>query len=172
MAAPAVRLNPDEEIVRDELPSAFWTISGYIRTLGLWAIWRGRHHFLLTNQRVMIVQGIVNKSERSVPIGRIQDVSLQRSVLSGGYVRLSSAGGALGIERIGPLTRERAREFADAVSDLLRSQYGDGVSTQSAVSIGSANPSIAEELQRLAALRDSGVLSEDEFTAQKAKLLG
>jgi hypothetical protein len=31
--------------------------------------------------------------------------------------------------------------------------------------------SVADELAKLAALRDSGVLSEDEFAAQKARLL-
>ncbi|WP_240471861.1 SHOCT domain-containing protein [Pseudarthrobacter phenanthrenivorans] len=31
---------------------------------------------------------------------------------------------------------------------------------------------IADELTKLAGLRDAGVLTEDEFAAQKAKLLG
>jgi hypothetical protein len=31
---------------------------------------------------------------------------------------------------------------------------------------------VADELAKLAALRDSGVLSAEEFDAQKAKLLG
>lgn len=64
----AVRLNPGEEILRDELQSPFWTLGRYIVTLGLWAIWRSRHHFLLTNQRVLIVKGIVSKSEQGVPL--------------------------------------------------------------------------------------------------------
>jgi Short C-terminal domain/Phospholipase_D-nuclease N-terminal len=34
-----------------------------------------------------------------------------------------------------------------------------------------AKPSTAEELTKLAGLRDAGVLSDDEFQAQKAKLL-
>jgi hypothetical protein len=33
-------------------------------------------------------------------------------------------------------------------------------------------PSLAEQLRDLAALRDEGVLTDDEFAAQKAKLLG
>jgi hypothetical protein len=32
-------------------------------------------------------------------------------------------------------------------------------------------PSTTEELARLAELRDSGALTEEEFTAQKAKIL-
>jgi len=33
-------------------------------------------------------------------------------------------------------------------------------------------PSMTEELQRLADLRDRGAITEDEFQAQKARLLG
>ena len=169
MGAPAVRLNAGEEILYDELPSAFWTGGIYFFTLGLWAVWRGRHHFLLTNQRVMITKGIVSKSEQSVPLVRIQDVSLQRSLLAGGYVKLSSAGGGISVEKIGPLTRERAREFADKLSEITRTQHGDGLSGTVPSSPGG---SVAAELEKLAGLRDSGVLSEEEFASQKAKLLG
>jgi hypothetical protein len=35
-----------------------------------------------------------------------------------------------------------------------------------------AGPSMADQLQQLAGLRDSGVLTEDEFAAAKAKLIG
>lgn len=38
---------------------------------------------------------------------------------------MSSAGGALSIQRIGPLTRENARVFADAITDRIR--HGDGL---------------------------------------------
>ena len=168
MAAPGVRLNQGERIICDELPSSFWTMGFYIFSLGLWAIWRGRHHFLLTNQRLMITKGIVSKSEQSVPLARIQDVVLQRSVLRGGWVRISSAGGGLGIERIGPLTQEAARKFADELSQVVPS-HGDGVSTSGVATQSSS--SVSEELHRLAGLRDSGVLTDEEFSSQKVKLL-
>jgi hypothetical protein len=164
MAAPAVRPNPGERICKMSFPSPFWTYPWYVPTLGLWAIWRGRHHFLLTDQRLIIAKGIVSKSEQSVPLARIQDVVLQRSLLKGGCVQISSAGGGLGVERIGPLTREKARQFGDALSQVVPS-HGDGVST------GRATPSASEELHRLAGLRNSGVLSDEEFSSQKVKLL-
>jgi hypothetical protein len=47
---------------------------------------------------------------------------------------------------------------------LARHPVGDNTATPAA--------SVADELMKLAQLRDSGVLSEDEFAAQKAKLLG
>ncbi|PKH40957.1 Short C-terminal domain-containing protein [Nocardioides alpinus] len=53
----------------------------------------------------------------------------------------------------------RKRQVADvrAREDALRAHFG--------------GPSTADDLTKLAALRDSGVLSEEEFAAQKAKLL-
>jgi len=130
--ASGLRLQQGETVVLDVLPSSFWTIGKYIFTLGLWAIWRSRHHFVLTNQRVLVFQGIVSKGEKSVPLSRIQDVALSRSILAGGHVALSSAGGTLSIQRIGPLTRESAREFADAIGERIH-HSGDGVSATHAV---------------------------------------
>ena len=122
-----IRLSPGEEILRNAIPSAWW--SGWLRypfTLGLWEVWRRRHRFILTNQRVVVRKGLLNTTERNVLLGRVQDVSLQRSIVKGGWVELSSAGGALGVERIGPLSRDRARQFADAVSRALPAP-GDGL---------------------------------------------
>ena len=131
MAVDRLRLQPGEQVVVDMLPSAFWTMGKYIITLGLWAVWRSKHHFVLTNQRVHAYKGIVSKDEKLVPLAGIQDVSLSRSVLRGGYVALSSAGGALSIQRIGPLTRENARVFADAITERIQ-QGGDGLGAPSA----------------------------------------
>jgi hypothetical protein len=169
MAAPTIRLNPGEQILRDELPSALWTMGFYVLTLGLWAVWRRRHRFVLTNQRVMVLKGIVNKSERSVPLARIQDVNLRTSIATGGFVALSSAGGPLGIQGFGPFTRAGAVAFADALSQAIPF-HGDGVS--GAHVAGASGASVSQELERLVRLRDSGALTEEEFAAQKVKVLG
>jgi len=159
-----IRLNDGEQVIKDEIPSAFRTAGVYVFTLGLWAIWRSRHHFVVTNQRVIVMKGIVTKQVQSVQLDRIQDVQVVESLLAGGYVRLSSAGGSLGVEALGPLTRARARELADDLSQLLRSHQGDGLG-------GRSTPSVAAELERLGDLRAKGILTNEEFNAQKAKLL-
>lgn len=165
-----VRLGEGEYVLREEVPSAFWTGGQYFVTLGMWAIWRSRHRFYVTNERVIATQGVVTRSERSVPLSRVQDVDLTASVLAGGFVRLSSAGGGLGVQRLGPFTRRRAREVADQLSEMIRSHRGDGLSVPT--SAPAATPlMVSEELERLAALRERGVVSDEEFEAQKAKLL-
>jgi multidrug resistance efflux pump len=57
--------------------------------------------------------------------------------------------------------------------DIKEAQAADAAMRsyiQSAAGSGSSGGT-AEELQKLASLRDSGVLSQQEFDAQKAKLL-
>jgi uncharacterized membrane protein YdbT with pleckstrin-like domain len=121
-----VRLHHDEEVVLEVFPSPFWTFPRYV-FFGIWEMWRRNHHFVLTNQRVIVAKGIINKSERSAPLSRIQDAHLRRSPLSGGAVALSTAGGELGINLIGPLTRADALAFADAITPLIGQTAPAGV---------------------------------------------
>ena len=53
-----------------------------------------------------------------------------------------------------------AHELRDAINEALANPEG------------SAGPDLAGQLQKLAALRDQGVLTEDEFAAKKADILG
>ncbi len=127
MAASPIRLQPGEEVVMDVLPSKWWTWPLYLWSLGLWAIWRKRHHFILSNQRVVMTKGVVSKTERTVPLDRVQDAQLVRSVVSGGRVKLSSAGGPLGFETIGPLSRAEALAFADELARLTTARRQQGL---------------------------------------------
>lgn len=108
------------------VPSAYWTRVRYLFSLGLWGVWRKRHRFVLTNQRVILTEGIMTKEERAVPLSRVQDVALQRSRFHGSSVALSTAGGSLGEEIIGPLTRAGAMAFADALQMRI-GKSSDGV---------------------------------------------
>jgi len=126
--ASGLRLQQGETVVLDVIPSAFWTMGKYVLSLGLWTFWRPRHHFVVTNQRVLVFRnGLLTQGEKTVPLSRIQDVALRRSILSGGHVVLSGAGGILSIQSIGPLTREQAREFADAIGERIH-QGSQGLS--------------------------------------------
>ena len=65
---------------------------------------------------------------------------------------------------------EHARQITDLVSviidDVDRSDRHSILSTSA-----SNSGSIAEEIAKLAELRDKGILTDEEFSAQKAKLL-
>jgi hypothetical protein len=72
----------------------------------------------------MVMKGIVSKQEKAVPLSKIQDTSLTRSIVSGGSIVLSSAGGTLSIQAVGPLTRANAQVFADAVNQRIHAGVG------------------------------------------------
>ena len=115
MARHGLRLQDDEHVILDVIPSAFWTLGRYVFTLGLWTFWRKRHRWVLTDHRIIALKGIISRHEQAVPLERIQDVVTATSPFSGGKVKLSTAGGQLGIASIGPLTRQTAYDVADAI---------------------------------------------------------
>ncbi len=61
----------------------------------------------------------------------------------------------------GDTMRQHAMADAEARNNQVRSYVRDAAGT----------PSTAEEITKLASLRDQGVLTDDEFQAQKSKLL-
>jgi hypothetical protein len=54
----------------------------------------------------------------------------------------------------------------------LEGQQAPAAPPPAAAPAGGLNPAVIEQLKQLAELRDSGVLTEEEFDAQKQKLLG
>ena len=122
IAGPPIQLLDGERVILDLHPSRGWTAPIYVVTLGLWEFWRRRHHFVLTNQRIVIAKGILSKQERSAQLDRAQDVRVDQSVLTGGRVYISTAGPGPGL-RVGdphtPLSRDDARAFADALTPLI-----------------------------------------------------
>jgi hypothetical protein len=79
--------------------------------------------------------------------------------LLGALIYLIAEGGDMAQRRV-----DDARKMQAAQDDYIRSVAGGGG--------GGGGASAADELEKLAKLRDSGALTDDEFAAQKAKLLG
>jgi hypothetical protein len=65
------------------------------------------------------------------------------------------------------MNKADAEAFASELRSLLSNRSHGSTEIPSRAAID-----IAEQLERLAALRDRGVLTDHEFLAQKAKLLG
>lgn len=114
-----VQLHEDERVVLTLLPSHWWTLGFYVFSLGLWHFWRKRHVYILTDQRVIVTKGIINTTVGSAPLSRIQDIHVRRSILTGGTVAWSTAGGSLGVTKVIHITRANADLFAQAMSPYL-----------------------------------------------------
>jgi uncharacterized membrane protein YdbT with pleckstrin-like domain len=133
-------------------------------------------HFVVTNQRIIHRQGWLAKTSMEVPLQRINDVRFRQGILDrmvgAGDLIIESAG-TRGQEVFSDIRNPEAMqrtiyERAEAREHPAAAQAAPAPAATAAVpSVGGA----AEELARLADLRDRGVLTEDEFQAQKAKLL-
>ena len=93
-------------------------------TYGCYEIWRSRHYFILTNQRVIHAFGIFSRSIRYIPLSRVQNVTLYRHFWVS-ELQLSSAGELGGIVKLGPLSNRNARDFQQSLFSLVHPN-GDG----------------------------------------------
>jgi hypothetical protein len=123
-----------------------------------------------------MTQGL--KGSKRIPIANITSVQFKKAgAMTSGYIQFSmmgsseSKGGLLNAQRDEnsvSFNSRHAKEF-EAIRDRIESVIATGQRTSAPAPAGGG---LADELKKLAELRDSGVLSEEEFATQKAKLLG
>jgi uncharacterized membrane protein YdbT with pleckstrin-like domain len=125
--------------------------------------------FVVTTDRIIHRRGLVAKYSMEIPLEAINDVRFQQGV----FERVIGAGDLI-IESAG----ERGRQvFADIrhPEEVQREVYAQGEANKERMYQGGpprGAPSTAGELERLADLRDRGVLTPEEFEAQKRRILG
>lgn len=161
----------------------FWLVIGLgILAMLWWTVRDSVHwatsHFVVTSDRVIHRQGLIAKNSMEIPLEAINDVRFHQGV----FERMIGAG-----DLIIQSASESGREvFGDIrhPEDVQKTIYHQGEQNQkrmyqgmgSGAAASSSNPagtpSMAAELQRLAELRDKGVLTESEFQNQKKKILG
>jgi uncharacterized membrane protein YdbT with pleckstrin-like domain len=119
--------------------------------------------FVLTNERVITRTGVIAKHSKEIPLETINDVTFHQGVLE----RVIGAGDLI-IESAGESGQNRFTEIRkpEAVQlEIYRmSEARKGLGRP-------GGPSLADELAKLADLRDKGVLTDEEFQARKRKLL-
>jgi uncharacterized membrane protein YdbT with pleckstrin-like domain len=163
------RLEDGELVILASRRTSWLATFFQIVSLGLYIPWWNAAWFSVTERRLLAKQGIFNKTEVALPLHFVQDASVERSWLGVGRVDVSTAGGSDGSVVLEPLTAADARLFADTILGQAK-LVGRGSSHASATT---ANPvdALHASLTRLGELRDNGILTEDEFAAQKAKIL-
>jgi uncharacterized membrane protein YdbT with pleckstrin-like domain len=128
-------------------------------------------HFVVTSDRVLHRRGLVAKHSMEIPLEHINDVRFSQGVLE----RIIGAG-TLVIQSASEQGREEFRDVRHP-EDVQKTIYKVGEHNQNRMYRGGAasppvSPSVTTELDRLADLRAKGVLTEAEFQAQKARILG
>lgn len=126
--------------------------------------------FVITDRRVIQVQGVVNKNVQDSSLEKINDVELQQSWLGRMFnygdleILTASEDGVNRMRAIhNPIGFKRAMQDA-------RARY-DGYLDRAPVNAYDSPRDVQAVLTQLAALRDRGILSPAEFEAKKRELL-
>ena len=156
-----IKLGSGREIKK--LESHLWD-GETVRSMTSGTYGKGTGLVVMTDRRLLFVQdGIMSKTTEDFPYSKISSVSWQSGVLMGTIVVFAS-GNKAEIKNVN-------KDDGKAMVDALREQLADSPA-QPAAPATAAPVDVADQLIKLAGLRDQGILTEEEFTAQKAKLLG
>jgi len=132
-------------------------------------------HFVVTSDRVIHRSGWLAKRSMEMPLERINDVTFTQTVLErvvgAGSLRIQS-GSEYGQNHFRDIRRPEdvqklIYEMSEANEARMRGSGGTATET-----IDTEGDSPLAEIERLARMKDKGILSEEEFETQKRRLLG
>jgi membrane protein YdbS with pleckstrin-like domain len=132
-------------------------------------------NFAVTSDRVIHRQGFIAKRSMEIPLEAINDVRFEQGIIDravgAGTLVISSASefGRNSFDDVRHPEEVQKVIYEQGEANKKRMYQGDQGGARPAPP---ASPSATTELERLAKLRDDGVLTEEEFQAQKAKVLG
>jgi len=106
---------------------------------------------------------IYGLKQTEMPLAQITSVSHATGLMFG-EIEIDTAGGKKKIETI---SKKDVTKVAAIISDLVKQIHSNANTTQAAQQLD-----LASRLEKLAELKEKGILTEEEFLAQKAKLLG
>jgi hypothetical protein len=134
----------------------------------------GKWLVVATDQRVLLLDKGVMYGVKQVelPIAEIQTVQHTTGAFKGELILTTASG----VKTITKLKRRGAQVIADIVSRHIASRKAP-LPARAAPAAAAAGPAgtpddTIERLERLGKLRDSGVLSPEEFQAEKRRILG
>jgi uncharacterized membrane protein YdbT with pleckstrin-like domain len=135
-------------------------------------------YFVLTSDRVMSRSGVLSKTGIEIPLERINTVFFHQSILERmlglGDLEIESASkdGAQVFEDVRKPNQIQKEIYIQMEHNENRKMDRMGAVMTGAQQQQAAAPSIADQINQLASLRDQGHLTEAEFQAKKAELLG
>jgi hypothetical protein len=106
------RLFEDEEVVMVVRPGRLASLPWYVVTLGTYGFWRKRNQSVLTSQRLIFGKGIVRRDESSIPLSRVNDVTVGRRGLFSFADLAIDDQGRRSFRRVGPIATRSARRFS------------------------------------------------------------
>lgn len=198
MAFPRKLLTSGEEVLlelhphwKSLVPPAFWTIviwglAAYLVSLDpatvlgwiifgvaavgwLWLAvapvirWRFTE-YVLTNERLIARAGVIAKRATEIPLERVNDITVTQTVVE----RMLHCGDIV-LESAGEYGQQRFKDIGDPAA--VQKRIYEATEVRKGLEAAPSAASVADEIAKLAELRDRGVLTSDEFEARKRKLL-
>jgi uncharacterized membrane protein YdbT with pleckstrin-like domain len=124
--------------------------------------------FVITTDRLILRGGVLAKRGKEIPLERLNDIAVSQSfferIIRAGDVVLESGG-----ERGQEVVSNIARPFE--VQNVIYGEIERAQARTASASAGHRELSVPEQIEKLAELRERGVLSQAEFDAKKAQLL-
>ena len=149
----------------NELPSVLW--EDELPEMVVTGLYNDSKGILVaTNQRLLFLdKGFMSFKMEDFSYDKITSIESKTGMLEG-EITIYASGNK---EEIKSIPKDLTRPFADFLgAKVSRSSKPSLPSSETS----SPSVSIADELEKFAALRDRGILSEAEFAEQKARLLG
>ncbi|MEP6759023.1 MAG: PH domain-containing protein [Actinomycetota bacterium] len=147
-------------------------------------IWWLTSNFAVTSERVIHREGFIAKRSMEIPLEAINDVRFDQRIwdriVGAGSLRISSAS-EFGTNTFNHIRHpEEVQKTISHQGEMNKKRMYQGEASApmaspvapTAATVAPGSPSTTTELERLAKLRDDGVLTEAEFQVQKAKVLG
>jgi uncharacterized membrane protein YdbT with pleckstrin-like domain len=134
-------------------------------------------HFVVTTDRVIHRSGWLAKRSMEMPLERINDVTFTQSVfervVGAGSLRIQS-GSEYGQNHFRDIRRpEEVQKLIYEMSEANEARMRGGEVREARTgTIDTEGGSPLTEIERLAGLKERGLLSEEEFETQKRRLLG
>jgi uncharacterized membrane protein YdbT with pleckstrin-like domain len=150
-----------------------YVLLGLVAINALWLLGRlakwSTTNFVLTTDRLIYRSGVVAKKGKEIPLERLNDISFNQTVferiLGAGDLVIES-GGERGQQSFTDIpTPSRVQNEIYRQIELSQARDADRLA-------GRRDLSVPEQLEKLDELRRRGVLSNEEFESQKARLLG
>jgi uncharacterized membrane protein YdbT with pleckstrin-like domain len=131
--------------------------------------WRTTN-FVVTTDRLIYRNGVLSKSGIEIPLDRVNNVLFSQKL----FERMLGHGDLI-IESAGESGRQAfadVRKPSAVQNEIYRQIEANENRKFDRIGTGGGTASVADELAKLDDLRARGVISADEFAAQKSRLLG
>ena len=164
-----------------------WSLRAWCIVALVWAGWLALRyfswtftHFVVTSNRVIFRTGALAKHGVEIPMDRINNINFHQTiwerVIGAGDLEIESAGrdGQSKFNDVwhpDAVQQELYRVMEEHAKTRAGWQAGQGPGAAPAPAPASPSLSVAEQIQQLAGLRDSGAITAAEYEAKKAQLL-